>query len=37
MDLSYCWLIGISAAIAAMGMTVLLASKAEFYAVRAAY
>lgn len=37
MDLSYCWLIGISAGIAAAGMIVLLASKAEFYVVRAAY
>ena len=37
MDLSYCWLIGISAAFAAVGIIVLLASKAEFYAVRAAY
>lgn len=37
MDLGYCWLIGISAAIAGVGMIVLLASKAEFYAVRAAY
>jgi hypothetical protein len=37
MDLGYCWLIGISGAIAAVGMIVLLASKAEFYSVRAAY
>jgi hypothetical protein len=37
MDLSYCWLIGISASIAVVGMIVLLASKAEFYAARAAY
>jgi hypothetical protein len=37
MDLSYCWLIGISAAVAAVGIIVLLASKAEFYTVRAAY
>jgi hypothetical protein len=37
MDLSYCWLIGISAGVGAVGIIVLLASKAEFYAVRAAY
>jgi hypothetical protein len=37
MDLNYCWLIGVSAAVTAVGMIVLLASKAEFYAVRAAY
>ena len=37
MDLTYCWLIGISASIATVGLIVLLASKAEFYAIRAAY
>jgi hypothetical protein len=37
MDLSYCWLIVISSGVAAVGMIVLLASKAEFYTVRAAY
>lgn len=37
MDVSYCWLITISAAVAVVGMIVLLASKAEFDTVRAAY
>lgn len=37
MDLGYCRLIAISASIAALGLVVLVASKAEFYLVRAAY
>jgi hypothetical protein len=37
MDLSYCWLISVSAAITVAGVIVLLATKSEFDMSRAGY